>query len=788
MKKFEIKYNPYSNRIHFRQAVVKNDSSSVEWAEIEKDSSFLRYQNQRCIFENCVEEIIDLINKFINTSGELEIDFIGTDEDFRVLKTAIAIDNNPKSKGIICNSSERYISSPDALDKIKNAYDQIKTEFDDYIDNSALNENDDRAEIGREILKFQETVKAEIPVCVIGNYNVGKSALVNAFVGRELLPSHANSTTAKNVFIQNGSGFYISFIYNTDSYTIEITGTDTKTNCSGTIDAELVEALRAGTDSLETEEQILHQMLENLNNETSSDSKLAEIDSNVSIAVPFAESELDTDKYSFVFIDTPGSNNGDTAQQIHRQNLEKLMDEQTNALPVFVMDRKSITAADNNDLQTLLENKEAGFALQNCIIVISMSDQLVEQQLTEELPDIIRQWINHPTIMYTSPIAAIGEKKANKDQWIDGAYRQIYEKKLSDLSEVNPPQYNKTPCRREMVSSRKKDITPLLYASGLPSLETEINYFAYRFAEYKKCTNGREYLLRALDLADKKLAEAQKQLEKDKQSKEKEQKDIRTALKKKIDSVPLPKVNAVVAYVNKEYSEVLTNYCNGVDSLIRDLWKEYKGQKKAMDSFENAITKHCQENLYNANLKRIKEMIESSFMDLTVEYIASVRKIVTDEYEKLSEEAQNELNALFDENDKGPTLQDVKVGALQKIKLILLGALPFDKAQDLFVEQYSRKFKDKLQGTKRSYGLFTLQCIAQPAEEYNKQIRTWSNAYKDDIDLTLNKDNSILSKLDEKIGEMEDMIEDMERRLKNLASVKAMLSSLLPREEDTDGK
>ena len=339
-----------------------------------------------------------------------------------------------------------------------------------------------------------------------------------------------------------------------------------------------------------------------------------------------------------------------------------------------------------------------------------------------------------------------------------------------------------------MVASRKKDITPLLYASGLPSLETEINYFAYRFAEYKKCTNGREYLLRALDLADKKLAEAQKQLEKDKQSKEKEQKDIRTALKKKIDSVPLPKVNAVVAYVNKEYSEVLTNYCNGVDSLIRDLWKEYKGQKKAMDSFENAITKHCQENLYNANLKRIKEMIESSFMDLTVEYIASVRKIVTDEYEKLSEEAQNELNALFDENDKGPTLQDVKVGALQKIKLILLGALPFDKAQDLFVEQYSRKFKDKLQGTKRSYGLFTLQCIAQPAEEYNKQIRTWSNAYKDDIDLTLNKDNSILSKLDEKIGEMEDMIEDMERRLKNLASVKAMLSSLLPREEDTDGK
>ena len=32
-------------------------------------------------------------------------------------------------------------------------------------------------------------------------------------------------------------------------------------------------------------------------------------------------------RFSFVFIDTPGSNNGDSAQRIHRENLEKLMDE-----------------------------------------------------------------------------------------------------------------------------------------------------------------------------------------------------------------------------------------------------------------------------------------------------------------------------------------------------------------------------------------------------------------------------------------------------------------------------
>ena len=55
MKRFEIRYNPYSNRIHFRQKNNIDDSDSVEWIELENDSSFLKYQNRRCIFENCAD-------------------------------------------------------------------------------------------------------------------------------------------------------------------------------------------------------------------------------------------------------------------------------------------------------------------------------------------------------------------------------------------------------------------------------------------------------------------------------------------------------------------------------------------------------------------------------------------------------------------------------------------------------------------------------------------------------------------------------------------------------------
>ena len=57
MKRFEIRYNPFSNRIHFRQENNIDGSDSVEWIELENDSSFLKYQNRRCIFENCAEDI-----------------------------------------------------------------------------------------------------------------------------------------------------------------------------------------------------------------------------------------------------------------------------------------------------------------------------------------------------------------------------------------------------------------------------------------------------------------------------------------------------------------------------------------------------------------------------------------------------------------------------------------------------------------------------------------------------------------------------------------------------------
>ena len=136
---------------------------------------------------------------------------------------------------------------------------------------------------------------------------------------------------------------------------------------------------------------------------------------------------------------------------------------------------------------------------------------------------------------------------------------------------------------------------------------------------------------------------------------------------------------------------------------------------------------------FSKTWKLLKSQIEEIFIELTSSYMAEVKKCVTDNYSKISGEAQKELEEVFNENDKGPQLQDVPFGFFERIKFAVLGRLPFNFVQEVFIKQYTKSFYDKLKGSKKEHGLFAKQCIVQPAKEYSKQITEWSNGYKQSI-------------------------------------------------------
>ena len=389
--------------------------------------------------------------------------------------------------------------------------------------------------------------------------------------------------------------------------------------------------------------------------------------------------------------------------------------------------------------------------------------------------------------MYVSPVAAIGVRKDKSIEWIDQTYKEIFETKVDSLLKTLPPDYNMTPCKRSLSKEDKESLDPLSYASGLPSLEQELNYFAMRFAEYKKCTKGKELLLNAMKMANKKLEEAKIQLEKDKEDKKKEQQAVRSAIVGKMKQVKKPTVNAAVSSVKSQFQGVLNDYCNNVPSAVREYWRNVHMRQYTIDDLGKDMQFHCQSNLYNPNANGIKALLQDKLIDQATSYMKNVQACVTDQYEKISADTQKDLDALFDTVTQKPQLNDVEIRPFVRIRIGFLKWIGnIFSTDEQVVSTYSNEFIAKLKGNERQHGLFALQCIQEPANAYSKQINLWADNQIVEVQKTLDHDNAILSDLDDKIAELEQDIIDLEGRLANLSNVQNSLKTLLPEDRLSD--
>ena len=131
-KIIKIEYDPYGNYIGFAVSLDAGNS----WQDLADTSELLEYQNQECVFSNCVEDIVSYINQYQNSNAEgLCIQFIGTDEDFSILKSVADKENQKTTKKgkIQIDRVGVYKSADEAIAIIRNAYQRIATEFDDYL-------------------------------------------------------------------------------------------------------------------------------------------------------------------------------------------------------------------------------------------------------------------------------------------------------------------------------------------------------------------------------------------------------------------------------------------------------------------------------------------------------------------------------------------------------------------------------------------------------------------------------------------------------------------------------
>ncbi len=288
---FKINYNPYRKEIGYQ---VKEEGEN--WEELGDKSKLIRDSkfSANIILQHCAMEILKEIEDQYHPR---EIIFEGTEEDYQDLKSVI---DNFYGEKIRCRKGDYYIeSAQNLLLEIEEKFRQLDKTFKNY----------ESPEISDIIGEFKDVTQEDIPIFVMGTYSAGKSAFINAMIGAEILPSKIDTTTAKVYeimeskcadqgevkFSNNGKEIKVKFDKNKEYSVSEDIDEDLKVmltqslekNSGGTVTSQLFYCISAVNSYAEENPQKVGDIIE--------------------VQTPF-NSLLKSDKKTFVFYDSPGSN------------------------------------------------------------------------------------------------------------------------------------------------------------------------------------------------------------------------------------------------------------------------------------------------------------------------------------------------------------------------------------------------------------------------------------------------------------------------------------------------
>ena len=783
----KISYNPYDKefKYFYRSAegkpwIIPGPSSPL------RNREFVKGQLQYI-----ADSVIETINEKYNQENlGLTIYFEGTDEDYDALNSSLNYfleeekTDNSKEWNICLKKGKQYIFSADyVLKEINDIYDRMK---------STLSVSGSDAE--KEINRFKDISRPEIPICIMGLYSAGKSAFINSLIGKEILPSASDPTTAKNYRIKNSEGAArIKFTFEGRQGQLEFEGRIMKViDDPGKTILKEIQAIVTG--QLEQEENV-YRVLDMLNDYDSIHGTKA-VSELIEIEVPFVRTELDFEHFEFIFYDTPGSNSSSNFE--HTKVLKSVLEKQTNGLPILVTTPDTMDQKDNRELLDIFQKSGQALDDTNTMIVINKSDDKVPEELEEKKKNLkrlkITEWKNS-RIYFMSAVMGLGSKKkmCADIHWIDKNYENLFEKNIDDFLDENEKyfkelyKYDIIPdIRREELSHNEKNILPteaaVLYRnSGLEFVEKEINDFAKKYAVYNKCSQARICLQKAIDITEDGIKKTEKKLWKLRQDKEEEK-------RVKIESVSgeiIGIVNArkqryantypqkMAEYVDKWNEKIKKKSLSLVDTKYSDLQKQYKKDKKA--AFNRFLEYANRENEKDC-LDAAEEQEEQSrqFFEIWQDGTKDLCMKAVKENERLTQEEKEEVQRFI--TDIEPLyFNKVECNIEEKdVKGWIFWGRGISKKK--FVKSYEDNFNQTLSMLN---GLII--------KEHSDEFERWSQYFQKEVTGKIRSMNPSVKKLDSEIQNAENKIIFHEKEREILAEKENEITNLLDyqkREED----
>lgn len=332
MKKVFLQYNPFTI-----ETVIK-----IEGEMISKDGVLYSYRGKRLqewlddLFPELVEECND----------DIQLTFKGTELDYEdvFLARQDYINSNRDNKVQIdlCPLSFAKCAE-ERLDELIKLFSEMQTEcpFPDL-----------RTEELRR--QFQRAIESEFEVSVIATMSSGKSTLINALLGRELMPSKNAACTATIAHIKD--------VDDMDGYTAICRDES----------GEIIET----NDNLTPEEMSRYNDDENI------------VDIDIEGDIPFVSSQ----NMQLVLLDTPGPNNSRTEE--HKKRTLRVIKSDDMPMVLYVMNATQLFTEDDESLfncvADAMNSQHGKQARDRFIFVINKTDML-DTEKGESVSNIINE-------------------------------------------------------------------------------------------------------------------------------------------------------------------------------------------------------------------------------------------------------------------------------------------------------------------------------------------------------------------------------------------------------------
>jgi hypothetical protein len=805
--RLELSYHPALKQIKFKRW------ENGGWTNIDSNKSILHkyiMDKSGIILQNLGNGFFNDLAKSMDGITEIAIDFRGTKLDHGDFKSMIGYYNS-QNKDVSFSIGEFA-----ELIDMESLYQDIKVFSNETIMTlDTASKNEVLGDFRQDIKKYNTELKDKkgklddntVNLCFVGAYSSGKSTLINAIFGYEILPEALKSETAKMFRISHVKDYDssgISFVIGTEHVELRW---EKNTFCLYTeiqeskIRTRIQECININCDKpLHVQ---LRLILTEINKQPNSPSKTSGeyINGIIDVCFPIPI----CGDVSFTIYDTPGT---DSNYSEHLSILKKALEEQTNSILIFVNRPTKLEGTGNSMLIQLLNNiaenaSKSTIDIGRSLYIINAADEIMkgedgfkevkngeikllekpqEETTGNETENNVKKIpLNDKRLFFICARAAYvaranmnniatdvdNEDKAGlKYKVVDSPNAGYYQYNNMALSEHNTKEMIK---EARQAAERVKDNVDELFVvnSGLYSLENEIKKYGSKFAMAVKAKSIIDAVQFIIDTFESKVTVLESDKERNKAELEEKIKVLRETLTSQIKKTLADFKNAEKIHEDDDIpSSTLTRLTlsdNARDELMKRIAEEVKG------IWWLGFTGEWSED----GSKKALQNINLYFKDYYSEYNNISKRVIKEGIDRLNDKIKTLINDCKDIDDE------------TKNRLLLIPNVETGEAPDISgkvdVEKHLKAFLFFKKLDKNSYR-------DDVEKEAFKILDQAQNKFKNDYKKRLREKcdavcENYLNNIDIYSRELERLINDKESVERELEQLNCLLGEIKEKKE-----